>query len=324
MSFFGYDLLDGHSIANFVSDDEESLGDAPSLSSTSRTPNQGTTTNDIEVSSPPLMIEMNSHDDIDTLAMSDEDSVSGGVTILSSASSSSPFDLALMRMPHPSPPPVIAAATFPFMFPYYAGPQHLSTDHALSISTTESLFAPTTQDPPAHIANSALDQSNSRSSCLSLQAYSLASSCMTDISLPSVEDSALSPPPGEWVTVDHSDAIHVENKDIDQGNQAQPKSWYEALWTDEDWEGLADCALQVLTALSRERSEAGMTPEEMLGLLIQAEEQQFWQQQQRGGILFSKWRRNMVDLALVIAAVATASVGARMALHRHLLLTFRS
>ena len=320
MSFFGYDLLDGYSIANFVSDDEESFGAPPSLSSFAHTALQG---DDDNVTRPPSVIEANDLDDeVGTLGMaSEEDSVSGGITILSSASSSSPTSLVLM--PRPSPPPsyVAAATTFAAPLDPHSGPlQHFSTDHALSISTTESVF--TSAQNPAALLASAMTHS-SRGSLLSLHPSSLSSSVVTDVSFPSERDSTLPSFCNDWLILNHSDAVPEHNYDNISNNNNQvlpdhPKSWYEALRTEEDWEALCDCAMQILTALGRQGSDTDMSPEEMLALLIQAEEQQFWKRQ-RGETSLWKWRQSLIDLALVATAAAAASVGARVAMQRHLL-----
>jgi hypothetical protein len=339
MSFLGFDLLGSVSISGFLSGDDEisqaegttiteatiaqeaaeGTGEALTLT-TITTP--GTVQN--EVSSPPLIIEVN----LEERNFPDEDSRDDGITIVSSAPSLSD-DVVMWH--HVAAAPTRRQEIFAFS-PH---PQ-LSTEHALSISTRESVFTTNT----ALWMNSA-EQSPNSSTFLSLNPSSLASSVVTDMSFSASRCSdddmsrAASPPTSSpslltpssptsvsssvaLVPVDSHEWVLVSRTNLPESH-ASKQIWYETILTEEDWRIFRERALTILAAVG---VTSGQSPEKVLGLLIQQEEEEIWNKNKKSRCLWLapfhrslKWKL-LGETAAVAAAAAFASMGIHMLVRR--------
>ena len=354
MSFFAFDLLDGSPIVSsycnslngdvVIEEEEEELppedggveDEIPSVIVAPVPRNHETTT--LSGRDSPFILEMDIMDERRTHLDDEGD----GITIVSSA----PSDLTSVPVEAQTVRVLATAPTTPRMdtttiMDYYALSPHpqFSTEHALSISTTDSQSVFTSYFrwgrgiPPVHDDDD--DRSNSstttgsfvsphitRQSCsfLSLNPYSLPSSVATNISLPSSVPS--NDDDSSYVMVTSPPHNGTGNTTLACGNrQCREQFWYEAMATEKDWESLRERALAILEALGEDMS----SPDALLAQLIQEEEARFWKQErgdQGNALLLSlKWPgwRLVGDLALLAATAAVASMSFHSLARRRIL-----
>lgn len=248
--------------------------------------------------------ELEAEDAASIVTLDELQSTTGGITILSAVSSKD-MDEHVNHFYNTAVPPVQSLEILAIS-PHSAGffsNSHYQHQHALSISTTESLYQQ--QQHQRHHISSSLSSSSSSSSGFSLMnPSSLASSAMTSnmaisfsdnssyhsISRPfsaAVLSAAVSDRRGLTGGLDYlyrarptialmpaatTSANTSITSTLSQQQQQQP--WY-ARFTEADWER----TLQVLTALDGEDDDESthmMGPDMLAALLIEQEEELFW------------------------------------------------
>jgi hypothetical protein len=325
----------------------------------------------IELRRPPVATstasdELEAEDAASILTSDELQSMTGGIIILSSVPSQD-MDENVNDFYSTAPPPVHSLeilAVSPQSAGFFSNSHH-QNQHALSISTTESVYQ--LQHHQQH--NMSLSSSTSSSSSgLSLNPSSLASSAMTSNMALSFSDNssynsystsrpfsaavlsaavsgrqvggldkycrgatdsmyhaqptmALIPAAGPNTSTSSPSIL------TQQQQQQQQQPWY-ARFTEADWERMQECTLQILTALGSEDDERTsiMCPDMFAALLIQQEEELFWNENnhkrssnswQQSLALPSIWSTirlgNMVTTSAcwrILATAATLSLGA--------------
>jgi len=265
MSFYGFDLLDGITIGRYVSDDEETN------QSREQPSQEESRVSEAEELRPPVAT-IDVTEDYELLNDDDDDLMSAsGITILSSAPSNDTVN------------DEAAAAPAPVIFALSPATHRLSTEHALSLSTQESIYTD-------------VRSISTRSSFLSLHPSSIPSSVIsTNLSLRQSDGH------------DGQVFLRVAN------NRLASQKWYNHLENEQDWEVFCDQALQILVALGEPVESADMA----VAQLIQREEEIFWKDETTRQAGFrSKALLALGEVALILATASLPLLGA-VALRRY-------
>ena len=288
--------------------------------------------------------ELEAEDAASILTLDELQSTAGGITILSAVPSEDMEDN-VNHFYSTASPPVCSfeiLAISPHSAGFFSNSHHFQNQHALSISTTESLYQQQQhQQQQHHMASSS--SASSSSGFLSLNPSSLASSVMTSNMAISFTDSSsyhsISRPfsaavlaaavsgsrgGGSGLNNYHPtialmpSASPSTTSTLTQKQKQQQQPWY-ARFTEDDWER----TLQVLTTLGGEdddESTRRMCPDMLAALLIEQEEELFWNKNnpkrrnswQQVLVLPSSWSAIATTNACwrILATAATLSLGA--------------
>jgi hypothetical protein len=372
MASQGWALLDGAPLPSFLSGNDGFDGDGRGTILEEVRENIDTDTEIpfvVNVTQVPLQASLDADDwrgsdfviDVDDMNIrgfswerGEDDSQDDGITILSSVTSL--MNLQQHQTPTSSckdttPRPEILAQS-----PYAP----LSTDHALSISTTDSVFTAMMMinSAPRSTSERALQTTTGRaatqnpcsffschdaSSRSSLLSFSLPSSVPSNAYLSNMyAASSESQQPASyrdngsddeqsWVLVSSRCTFQDSVGEQELNMIPSRPFWYEALTTEHDWEVFRDQGQQILVALGVDCGN--MSPDELLALLIQQEEEQLWSSNRDKNHLYQVcvqqhpywplvgWK--FMEFAFVAASAAVASIGAYSLVRRRIVANAR-